>query len=135
MPNSPTDLIRLKMWLHSRSVDALKNKRHIANETPKTIFESLIKELLLSGKNSLDRLDDEPFMLYGAGSETLARIMTIALFYVTYLKPVRDRLRGELKQVIPTPTNPVTLAQLEALPYLVRYYFLFPMNSPVLFHI
>jgi cytochrome P450 len=67
------------------------------------------------------RLRDETFGLLAAGTETTARVLTAASFYLANDPRVRETLQAELKQAMPTLDSRPTWAELEQLPYLVRY--------------
>ncbi|KAK2763202.1 hypothetical protein FQN54_009838 [Arachnomyces sp. PD_36] len=64
------------------------------------------------------RLQDELFVILGAGTETTARVLTVAAYYLARDPIVLNTLRTELKQVLPTPTSTASWAELEKLPYM-----------------
>ena len=65
------------------------------------------------------RLMSESSVFMGAGTETTARTLAVTIYYLLKEKEIGERLLKELKTVLPTRDTEVTLAQLEALPYLV----------------
>lgn len=65
------------------------------------------------------RLTDEALTLLTAGTETTARALTFGIFYLIKNQEIRDKLREELKTVMPTPESLPTWDQLKQLPYLV----------------
>lgn len=85
----------------------------------KSIFDPLVDSSVPAGERTLQRLQDEGFMVFGAGAETTARVLSIASFYLASHKDISQRLRAELQELLPTPTSTANLVQLEKLPYLV----------------
>ena len=83
-----------------------------------TIFQALLDSDLPSEEKTADRLQDEGQILIGAGSETTAKSLSIITFYLLDDKQKLEKLRTELKTVMPTPTSSVKLTALEQLPYL-----------------
>ena len=84
-----------------------------------TVFDALTAAGIPPMEKALDRLEDESFFLFVAATETTARALTVAAFHLSNNRAISLRLREELKQVMPTPTSPVTWVQLEQLSYLV----------------
>ncbi|OAL02174.1 putative benzoate 4-monooxygenase cytochrome P450 [Phaeosphaeriaceae sp. SRC1lsM3a] len=64
------------------------------------------------------RLMAEGHVLLGAGTETTARTLAVTTFYLMKNHDVGERLRAELKTVMPRRDSMVDLPALEALPYL-----------------
>ncbi|PYI27674.1 cytochrome P450 [Aspergillus indologenus CBS 114.80] len=62
--------------------------------------------------------DPKGFLVLAAGTETTGRVLTIAAFHLAHSPEIRDRLRDELKQVMPTPQSAVGFPELEKLAYL-----------------
>ena len=65
------------------------------------------------------RLMADASVILGAGTETTARTLAVTTFYLLKYPDIGDKLRAELKSVLPTKDARVSLPQLEALPYLV----------------
>ena len=86
----------------------------------KTIFEALSDPSVPPKERSPRRLEDEGLSVIIGGSETTARALTLAAFYLYQNKPLIMKLREELRPVMPTPTTEASWTQLEQLPYLVR---------------
>ncbi|RAK96671.1 cytochrome P450 [Aspergillus ibericus CBS 121593] len=84
----------------------------------RTIFQKLTDPSLPAEERSLRRVQDEVFTLLGAGTETTASTLMVMIYHVSRNESIRDKLRTELKQVMPTPTSAVTWTELEKLPYL-----------------
>lgn len=68
------------------------------------------------------RLEDEGLLLLLAGTETTARVLATAAFYIYQNKALVTKLREELRPVMPTPTTELSWTQLEQLRYLVHTY-------------
>ncbi|KAJ5718130.1 hypothetical protein N7488_003776 [Penicillium malachiteum] len=64
------------------------------------------------------RLTDEAMTILTAGTETTARALTFAIFNIIQSQEVQEKLREELKTVMPTPQSLPTWDQLKQLPYL-----------------
>jgi cytochrome P450 len=75
------------------------------------------------------RLRDETFIVVSAGTETTARALSVASYYIASDNALRDTLRTELKQVMVAPASRVTWPELEKLPYLVRH--LYPLTREI----
>lgn len=125
---SMADLFDVKTRLRQQARDALQKK---AVETAEdkgartTIFDTLTSFDVPREERTLDRLEDESALLLGAGTETTARVITVAMFYIMSDKDVTRKLREELKTVLPTPTSKASWTHLEKLPYLVSALILF----------
>ena len=88
----------------------------IENASHRTIFHELRDSNLPPSEKTVSRLCDEGQLLTGAGSETTAKTLTTATFYLLKHKDVFWKLKGELKAVMP---EMVTWTKLTQLPYLV----------------
>ncbi|KAI4914534.1 hypothetical protein J4E85_010599 [Alternaria conjuncta] len=64
------------------------------------------------------RLTADASVILGAGTETTARTLAVTTYYLIKNSKVGEKLRQELKTVMPTVDHEVSLPQLEALPYL-----------------
>lgn len=65
------------------------------------------------------RLAAEGSTFLGAGTETTSRTLAVATYYLVKEREVGERLREELRGVLKSKDDRVSLPQLEALPYLV----------------
>lgn len=91
-----------------------------------TIFHSLLEnEELPQEEKTVHRLADEAEILVAAGSETTARTISYTSFYVLDTPGMLEKLRAELRSVMPDETALPTWTELEQLPYLVS---LFPIE-------
>jgi len=61
---------------------------------------------------------DEAFGMVAAAAETAGNAMTICAFHVLFNPRIYARLRQELLEAFPDPTQPVDYLTLEKLPYL-----------------
>jgi cytochrome P450 len=86
----------------------------------RNMFDNLVDPAVPASERTLDRLQDEGLVVLGAGTETVAHTLTMSMFYLCKNQDVLQRLRTELKQVLPTPSSTASLVELEKLPYLVR---------------
>ncbi|KAF9884399.1 hypothetical protein FE257_001799 [Aspergillus nanangensis] len=85
---------------------------------PKTIFDSLCDKSVPAAERTLPRVMDEAFVVLGAGTETTARVLALGAFYLYQDRAMLDKMREELRKVMPEPSSKVSSAQLEQLPYL-----------------
>ena len=85
----------------------------------KTIFDALSDPSVPPQERSPRRVEDEGLIVVVAGTETTARTLTLAAFYIYQSKTLLVRLRDELRLVMPTPSTEASWPQLEQLPYLV----------------
>ncbi len=82
----------------------------------RTIFHELRDSSLPVAEKCLDRLCDEGQILTGAGSETTAKVLTTAIFYLLEHKDLFMKLKEELMSL---STISDTWSKLAQLPYLV----------------
>jgi hypothetical protein len=87
----------------------------IENASHRTIFHELRDSDLPSSEKTVDRLCDEGQILTGAGSETTAKTLTTATFYLLQHKETLWKLKDELRQA----PDVDTWSKLSQLPYLV----------------
>ncbi|KAL3290694.1 cytochrome P450 [Colletotrichum asianum] len=85
----------------------------------KTVFHDLLHStFLLEEEKTVEILKDEAAGLTGAGIETSKRALAIASFFVLENPRVYAKLRRELLDKIPDPTDIPKLPVLESFPYL-----------------
>ncbi|KAI9372980.1 cytochrome P450 [Aspergillus egyptiacus] len=89
-----------------------------ASKTGRTIFDRLTDPSLPPYERTLQHLQDEASELLTAGTEATGDALARAAYYLAKDKVILDKLRAELKQVMPTPTSTATWRELEQLPYL-----------------
>ena len=85
----------------------------------RSMFDALSDPSVPLKERSRRRLEDEGMFVVAAGTETTARALTVAAFYIYQNKPLLLKLRKELRRVMPTPSTNASWSQLEQLPYLV----------------
>ncbi|PYH87680.1 benzoate 4-monooxygenase cytochrome P450 [Aspergillus ellipticus CBS 707.79] len=86
--------------------------------TNRTIFKRLSDPSLPAEERTLRRIQDEVLTLLGAGTETTASALAMMVYYLAQDRSTVDKLRAELKPLLPTPTSTASWAELEKLPYL-----------------
>ncbi|EFY95065.2 Cytochrome P450 CYP58S1 [Metarhizium robertsii ARSEF 23] len=84
----------------------------------KTMVAALADPSIPLRERSYNRLQDETFAIIAAGTETTARVLTVAAYHLARDGDLRDTLRAELKRVMPTLDARPTWPELEKLPYL-----------------
>ncbi|KAF4236360.1 hypothetical protein CNMCM6805_005849 [Aspergillus fumigatiaffinis] len=108
----------LRSRITQQSRETLQKKRGVTREHRETIFDALLDPNLPPSEKTLARLSEEGLIILGAGSETTANTMSLALYHLTNNPDVLEKLRAELKIVMPTPDTPAKWSDLEQLPYL-----------------
>jgi cytochrome P450 len=125
---------RLVAWMNPRMkllLDFLRNCHTIAermlHETDgekyqekahPTIFYEIIHSDLPSSEKAPDRLKHEMAAILGAGAVTTAWTLTVAMYHLAVLPEKMERLRTEIRTIMPDPNHPAKLQQLEKLPFL-----------------
>ena len=84
----------------------------------KTIFDALTDPSVPLEERSSPRLADEGMILMVGGTETTARVLSMAAFQLYQDEHLLEKLREELRRVMPTPTSKVSWSELEQLPLL-----------------
>lgn len=84
--------------------------------TRKTMVAALADPSIPLKERSYNRLRDETFAIIAAGTETTARVLTVAAYHLARDNDLRDTLRAELKRVMPTRDARPTWPELEKLP-------------------
>lgn len=97
----------------------------------RTIFMEILDSDLPPKEKSVGRLNAEAFLVLGAGTDPTTRNLTVALYYILADKNILKRAREELKDVMPRPDSPVTVADLEALPFFVSGSSLLPFPNKI----
>ncbi|KAI1769313.1 cytochrome P450 [Hypoxylon sp. FL1150] len=84
----------------------------------RTIFDALKDPSVPSQERSAKRLEDEGMIVLIAGTETTARALSMGSYYIYQDKAILQRLRDEIRTVMPTPTSEAPWSELEQLPYM-----------------
>lgn len=99
-----------------------KSSNTVASSNTRTIFMEILDSSLPPEEKSVGRLNAEAFLVLGAGTDPTTRNLTVTLYYLLADKVLLERVREELKTVMPRPDSPVTVAALEALPLFVSVF-------------
>ncbi|CAG8919094.1 unnamed protein product [Penicillium salamii] len=109
LESQKADLLdRTKRFLHGQSSE-LKNR---------PIMEILSTSKMPEEMRGAARLNNEGFAMIIGGTETTARSLAIAAFRLMTNDSIKNKLREELRTVMPTPDSRPTWNQLEKLPYM-----------------
>lgn len=111
----PMESIRSHIEAHEKGTtghDTLTNTR--------TIFMEILDSSLPPQEKSIGRLNAEAFLTLGAGTDPMTRNLTVTIYHLLANPDILERVHEELKTVMPRPDSPVTVADLESLPLLVR---------------
>ncbi|ORY63203.1 cytochrome P450 [Pseudomassariella vexata] len=95
-----------------------RSSAHKSGDGRQTIFDALTDDSVPPQEKSARRLEDEGFILVVAGTETTARTLTLASYYIFQNKPLLQKLRDEIRTAMPNLTSEASWSELEQLPYL-----------------
>ena len=101
------------------SVDTPSKRELLRNSQRLTVFQAIDISDLPAHEKSIDRHGQEAFVLISAGAETTARTMTSCMFQLAEDPKSLERLRNELKTVMPNVSDRPSLRSLESLPFFV----------------
>ncbi|MCJ1476010.1 hypothetical protein MMC13_004674 [Lambiella insularis] len=83
-----------------------------------TIFYEIIHSDLPPSEKTPKRLEKEAATILGAGAVTTAWALTVAMYHLAVQPQKLERLRSEIRSIMPDPHQPAKLQRLEQLPYL-----------------
>jgi cytochrome P450 len=125
---------RLVLWMDPRMkllLDFIRNCHAIAvkmlaetdgrkyeEKAHPTIFYEIIHSDLPPRDKTPRRLQEEAAAILGAGAVTTAWTLTVTMYHLAVQPEKLERLRAEIKSIMPDPQKPAKLQQLEQLPYL-----------------
>jgi cytochrome P450 len=138
LPSSVTEVLglqnkslgSLQEVIDQRIISSLRTtgqSGHMQEKERESIFTSLCHQDVPPEERTLERLRDESLVLLIAGAEATARALAAFAYYMATGSINVQKLRHELRQVMPTCTSQAPWAELEHLPYLVG---LFPLSFP-----
>lgn len=84
------------------------------------MFAALSDPSVPAEERTIERLEDEGFVILAAGTETTAYSLAVTMFYLLDSPGIFSELYDEIKGVMPNPAECPPLATLENLPLLVR---------------
>ncbi|KAB8218345.1 cytochrome P450 [Aspergillus novoparasiticus] len=82
------------------------------------VISNLVNPSIPEMERSRQRLEDEVITILVAGTEAPVKVLSMAMYYLGREPAIAEKLRAELKTVLPAPTSTATYAELEKLPYL-----------------
>jgi cytochrome P450 len=82
------------------------------------VMEKLCSPAMPPHMLDVERLTDEGFTMAIAGTETTARSLSLGAFHIYTNERVKNKLREELRTIMPTPESCPSWNELEQLPYL-----------------
>lgn len=109
-------LVDQKNDMYQMSLDAIQDP---SSAKQGTIISALAEPKMPQHLRTPERLMNEGLSLANAGTETTARSLSLATYHLLSIDNIRNKLREELKQLMPTPDVRPTWNDLEKLPYLV----------------
>ncbi|EIT77631.1 hypothetical protein AO1008_09570 [Aspergillus oryzae 100-8] len=114
------DVIGVRNLIRRQAAKSLDKEwlSHDTNMLSKNVFDAIAAADVAPQEKTLRRLEEEGAALFGAGIETTARALTVAMFHLISDETMIRKLRDELKQVMLSPASRPTWAEVEQLPYL-----------------
>jgi cytochrome P450 len=111
----------LETTVHStRETQGTKKESGEGKSTRRTIAHQLNDPALPAEERSIVRQEEESLIVLAAGTETTGRTLSLAAYYIYKDQVLLQRLRDEIRTVLPSATSTCALSELERLPYLVR---------------
>lgn len=83
------------------------------------IFHDILQSKLSESDKTVSHLREEAFTIIGAGTVTVARVLSVVIYHLIASPRILTKLKVELKSAIPDPDISVSIEMLENLPYLV----------------
>ena len=80
--------------------DSVDTNKAQGEEKPKTIFQGIMRSNIPPAEKSVERLEDEAFVLIVAGAETTARVLTVILSHLLQDRDLFSRIRKEIDGVV-----------------------------------
>ncbi|KAL8727597.1 MAG: hypothetical protein Q9166_005947 [cf. Caloplaca sp. 2 TL-2023] len=111
------DFFRNCYVIAEKMLNETDGTKYVEKEHP-TIFYEIIHSDLPPAEKQPKRLEGEAAAILGAGAVTTAWTLTVAMYHLAVNPEKLERLRAEIKTVMPDPYRPVKLQQLDCLPYL-----------------
>lgn len=113
-------MFRLQKDFHQQIValKAGKNEEIAKSPLPTVFHELLNNPNLPPDQKGTARLHDEAQLVVAAGITTIGWALSVGAFHIINQPLIFTRLRQELEEAIPDPSNPPTWVELEKLPYL-----------------
>jgi cytochrome P450 len=99
-------------------VKAVLEKRYQNEKPTKTIFEELLTSDLPPQEKSIERLVDEGLVVMAGGGEPTAQTLAVMSFHLLNNPSILAKLKSELAEAMPDPSETLPLSRLEQLPYL-----------------
>ena len=100
-----------------RHVTSGQNDRH-KTVAHKTVFHEILHSNLDPIELFPDRLKHDGASIIGAGVDTTKTTLSVACYHILANPDIHARLREELEAAMPVPAAPLSLTELECLPYL-----------------
>ncbi|MCJ1364028.1 hypothetical protein MMC16_003137 [Acarospora aff. strigata] len=111
------DFMRNCYAIAERMLSETDGKKYEEKAHP-TIFHEIIHSDLPPPEKTPKRLEQEAAVILGAGAVTTAWTLSVAMYHLAVQPEKLERLRAEIRSIMPDPHQPAKLQQLERLPYL-----------------
>jgi cytochrome P450 len=118
------DVMAVRNLIRRQALDSLAKGEVIDNtdnntSSTKTIFDALAAANVPQQEKTVRRLEEEAAAIFGAGTETTSRALSVACFFLLNDRTLMLKLRKELESVAPATDTSSTCTRLQQLPYLV----------------
>lgn len=111
-------VLKTHRTIRSLALEVLNAKEPKAPD--ENMFAALADPSVPAEERTVERLEDEGFVVLAAATETTAYSLSVTLFYLLDNPAIFSELYDEIKGVMPDPAECPPLATLENLPLLVR---------------
>ena len=95
-----------------------KSSQESISEHPPTIFEDLLRSKLPDSEKAPERIAQESMTVVIAGTHGTAFAIATGIYYLLASPSTLQRLKTELKEAIPDPTQSPSWKEMEKLPFL-----------------
>lgn len=118
LPKAAAVVLKTHRTIRSLALEVLNAKEPKAPD--ENMFAALADPSLPAEERTLERLEDEGFIILSAATDTTAYSLSVTLFYLLDNPVIFSELYDEIRGVMPDPAECPPLATLENLPLLVR---------------
>ncbi|KAG6358760.1 hypothetical protein INS49_012279 [Diaporthe citri] len=113
LPKAAVVVLKTHRTIRSLALEVLNAKEPKASD--ENMFAALADPSLPAEERTLERLEDEGFVILAAGTETTAYSLSVTMFYLLDNPGIFSELYDEIKGVMPDPAECPPLATLENL--------------------
>lgn len=112
------DFFRDCYEIAERMLRETDGKKYEEKSHPTIFYEIIHSEDLPASEKTPKRLEGEAAAILGAGAVTTAWTLSVAMYHLAVQPEKLERLRAEIRSIMPDSQKPAQLQRLEQLPYL-----------------